>query len=403
VNKQKRSSVKEISAKDALALWEQAGLIAPDQRGKLTRYLDEKAPPRANASARAVKIVSAFGAVLVGLGLMLFVASHWSDMGTWLRIATLFCAYAAVVAMAAVTGRRGYRRVAGSLWFLATLTVGANIFLLGQIFNLSLTFWQGPFLWMLAALALGYALGSRLHAWLVLPLGILALAWAGGGEAWFSDDQWRPLISVSGLRPLYPVLGLALVSLALLARRLEGWRFASGTWLVWGALLTTAHLVAATLDSQVLWLLFQIALTPKQWLVLAIGAGLIVGALVLARFEASANRLLLGLAAVLVFTCVASAAADWLPKEGGVVFPLFILAVAGMSLYLVWGGLAAADPRMVNLGIASAATVVLIQYFSWSFRLLDRSLAFIFGGLVLIVLSVWIERQRRWLLARIAP
>ena len=63
-----------------------------------------------------------------------------------------------------------------SLWLLATLMVGAYIFLVGQIYNLSLTFWQAPLLWMLAALAMAYALQSKAHAWLAIPLGLLALA-----------------------------------------------------------------------------------------------------------------------------------------------------------------------------------------------------------------------------------
>ena len=41
------------------------------------------------------------------------------------------------------------------LWFLSSITVGVNIFLLAQIFNLPLNFWQGTLLWMIAALAMG--------------------------------------------------------------------------------------------------------------------------------------------------------------------------------------------------------------------------------------------------------
>jgi len=394
--------VKQISAKDALFLWQHAGLIDPDQASELARYLEEHPQDEAHRSGRAVKIISTFGAVLVGLGLILFVASHWPGMGTSTRILTLFLAYAAVVSMAAVAAQRDYPRVAASLWFLGTLAVGANIFLLGQIFNLSLTFWQGPFLWMLAALAMGYALGSRLHAWLAVPLGVLTLAWLGGGQAWFTDDQWEALFSASGLRPLYPMLGLALVSLALLARRIDGWRFASGTWLVWGALLVAAPLVVATIDDEALAFLFEIALTPKQWVVLALGAALTLAAVWLGKFDDPGNRLLLAAVALLVFACVVASAVGGLAKGGWALFPLFVLIVIGLALYLVWGGLAAANPRLVNIGVASAATVVLIQYFSWSFRLLDRALAFILGGIVLIVLSVWIEKQRRRLLARIA-
>jgi uncharacterized membrane protein len=56
---------------------------------------------------------------------------------------------------------------------------------------------------------------------------------------------------------------------------------------------------------------------------------------------------------------------------------------------------------MINFGVASAAILIFIQYFSWSFVLLERSLAFIVGGILLIVTAIFLERQRRSLIARI--
>jgi len=348
-----------------------------------------------------VKIVSIFGAVLIGLGLILFVASHWSGMGPGLRIGTLFLGYATVAIAAVAVGRRGYERVAHSLWFLATLTVGANIFLIGQIFNLSLTFWQGPFLWLLATLAMGYALSSRVHAWLAIPLALLALGWLGGGEVWFTDDQLASLFSDYGLRPLLPLLGLGLVGLALLVQRLPDWRFASGTWQIWGVLLIAVPLVLGTADDDLLDLMFRMRFTTKQWAIIATCGALTGLTLWSGRFASTSNRLLAALAAVLLFGTLLLASATPLHTPG--IYPLFVILVFGLSLWLCWAGVTAARPALVNIGVGSAASVVIIQYFSWSMRLMDRSIAFILGGLVLILLSIWIEKQRRRLLARIAP
>jgi len=46
--------------------------------------------------------------------------------------------------------------------------------------------------------------------------------------------------------------------------------------------------------------------------------------------------------------------------------------------------------------------LIIIQYFARSFELLDRSIAFILGGIVLIALSVFVEKQRRRIMAQIA-
>jgi len=51
----------------------------------------------------------------------------------------------------------------------------------------------------------------------------------------------------------------------------------------------------------------------------------------------------------------------------------------------------------------SSAVLIFIQYYSWSFAMLDRSLAFILGGLVLLGLTVLLEKKRRALLQKMAP
>lgn len=387
----------DLKASEALDLWEQAGLIDRAKAEQLSRYLAEQAPDR--GSSRMVKIVSLFGAVLVGLGMILFVASHWSGMSPAVRIATLACAYAVAAGGALVSGRLGYERVARSLWFLATLTVGAFIFLVGQIFNFSLTFWQGPFLWLLAALAMGYALGSRAHAWLAIPLALLALAWFGGGKAWFNDDQIEALFSSYGLLPLFPLLGLGLVSAALLAERRPDWRFATGTWLVWGVLLSAVPLVSGTIDDDVLIHLFRLDFTSKQLAIIAACGALAGLAMWNGRFASTPNRMLMVAMAGVSFGSLLLGRSGW--AGAGSAYFLFVVVVFLLALWLVWAGMEAGRPALVNIGVGSAALVIVIQYFSWSLRLLDRSLAFILGGIVLIALSIWIEKQRRRLLARI--
>jgi len=388
----------DLKAREALELWEKAGLIDRAMADRLDRYLAEQAP--GHGSGRIVIIVSLFGAVLVGLGMILFVASHWTGMSPVLRIVTLAAAYAVAAGGALLSGRSGSERVARSLWFLATLSVGAYIFLIGQIFNFSLTFWQGPFLWLLATLAMGYALGSRAHAWLAIPLALLALGWFGGGRAWFSDDQLEALFGSYGLLPLFPLLGLGIVSVALLAERRPDWRFATGTWLVWGVLLIAVPLVSGTVTEDVLVHLFRIDSTSKQLVIIAACSGLAGLALWKGHFASTSSRMLMVVMTAASFGLLYLGMSGW--ASSGPVYFLFVVLVFLIALWLVWVGVVTGHAALVNTGIGSAALVILIQYFSWSMRLLDRSLAFVLGGVVLIVLSIWIEKQRRRLLARIA-
>lgn len=385
----------KISAQDALLLWQEAGLLDREKAGELSDHLLEHAP----ADHRAVRIFASIGAVLVGLGIILFVASHWDAMSPLLRGSTLFASYGIVVGLAATVEHRGYINVAGALWFLATLTLGANIFLFGQMFNFSLTFWQGPFLWMMGALAMGYATQSRLHAWILIPLSTLTLGWLGGGSGWFTDDQLEFLARSSGL---IPMLGLAWVCLGMLARNSSQWRFASDTWLVWGILMIVAPLLLGTIDDWFFVRLFHVEGALKHWLIL--GSITILFAVTLFYGRFSAKRSQLYFVVVCGLLLLLSIPAEIQPFDllhQSELFVPYVLLIFVLSLGLIWTGLTAADPQLVNIGLGSASFVIFVQYFSWSFQLLDRSLAFVAGGIVLIGMSLGIEKQRRKLMGRI--
>ena len=143
------------TARRALKQWQSDGLLTGDKAAALASRLDGY--ERRDDSSRAVGVFAIIGAVLTGLGVILFVASNWSGMGPVARALTLLLLYGLVVAGAMAAERRELTGVANAVWLLASLMLGANIFLLAQIFNHSLTYWQGPLLWMIGALAMGYA------------------------------------------------------------------------------------------------------------------------------------------------------------------------------------------------------------------------------------------------------
>lgn len=154
-----------------------------------------------------------------------------------------------------------------------------------------------------------------------------------------------------------------------------------------------------TIDDQVLKFLTKIDFTSKQWSIIALCVGLVGLAVWLGRFTSLRSRLLMVLVAGLLIGMLFIGGVE---KTNLVpVYALFVLLAFLLALGLIWTGVQAGHPALVNIGVGSAASIMLIQYFSWSMRLLDRSLAFIIGGVVLITLSIWIEKQRRRLLARI--
>jgi len=384
-----------ISAKQALELWQQAGLIDAGKAAELNVFLSHQP----QGSSRVIAVFSVIGAVLAGLGMVLFVASHWDGMSPLFRIAVLFATYVVLVLSALLAQRSGNLVVATALWLVVTLMVGANIFLIGQLFNFSLTFWQGPLLWMFAALVMAWATRSALQVWLAVPLGLLALGWFGGGEGWFSDDQLDFLISPGGLRPLLPVLGLCLVSLGLLARRLDNWRFAASTLMAWGVLLGMVPMVLASFDDELFRWVFEMQATTQQWTIVAVSVGLMVAALLFGDFHASHNGLALVYVALLIYLMLVVAAFNLRDQfESLPMYIGFVISVFVATLAVVRAGATSGEPAMVNIGIVGAAVLILGQYFSWSLELLDRALAFVIGGMLLIAIAWWGEHQRRRLM-----
>lgn len=385
----------------AFEVWREHGQLDEAQIQELRRTLDESQSTL--RSGRAVVLFSTLGAVLVGLGIILFVASHWDSMGPWARSVVLVTTYLATVAAAYTTQEKGLPLLAESLWFLATLVLGADIFFIGQLFNFTLTFWQGPFLWLIGAMAMGLARGKASYGWLAVPLGLLALGWFGGGSGWFRDDQFEFLGSDRGLLPLLPVIGVALLCVAALSRGSKRFAFMRSACATWGLGLISIPLIVGTADHSAIKEIFRMAFTAKQVLILS-ASGMAFLLLAFRRRASvqtvvTAGLLLLFFVALLVRHGGEPAIGAFIATKG-VAFLLYILLVFAIAMCAIWIGLSERSAGLVNAGLLSAAIIIFIQYFSWSFELLDRSIAFIIGGLVLLGVGYGFERTRRHLLAR---
>jgi len=390
-----------MNPRQALKHWQKEGLLSDEKARELEASLDRLG---AHGTNRAIVVFATLGAVLVGLGIVLFVSSNWQRMGAILRGAVLLGAYALIVAAARETERRGYERIGEALWFLATLSFGANIFFLAQIFNFTLTFWQGPLVWLLGVLAMGFARGRAVYGHAAAPLLLLFLGWLGGGGGWFMDDQLEFLVAGRGLRPLLPLLGVGLVSVAVLLRRVPAWSFVERGFRAWGLVLLAVPLVIATAHKDVGGKMFEADWTTKQIVLVVVASLLVAAALSIGDIRDPAGRIVLAGAGLLSLGLVVTRAGHWLlggaALPTALAFPLLVATVFALALGTVWAGFRTANRALVNAGMAGLSVLILIQYFAWSFGLLASSVAFIVGGLVVLGLAFFMERARRRLLAR---
>jgi uncharacterized membrane protein len=163
--------------------------------------------------------------------------------------------------------------------------------------------------------------------------------------------------------------------------------------------LSTAHVELAAA-------LYTAGFTGKQIVLILASAALVAAALFGGEFDTRWSKpALVATLGLLLAMLVPVDGESWIGLETAGVhlaFALYLIGVFALALATIWLGLQARNRRLVNAGMTSTALLILIQYFSWSFVLLDRSLAFIVGGIVLIALAVGVEKKRRQIVAQIA-
>ncbi|MBI4819653.1 MAG: DUF2157 domain-containing protein [Deltaproteobacteria bacterium] len=153
-----------------LPSWEREGLITREAREELTRRysVDE---PGADAAALAVYVL---GALLVGGGVVSFVAWNWAALSDVAKLALVTSAMISVQTLGfwlwRIDGR--HARLGHALVFLGTLIFAANVGLVAQVFHVSEHWYNGAL-----AIGLGALAASLIHG--SVPNTVAALlAWA---------------------------------------------------------------------------------------------------------------------------------------------------------------------------------------------------------------------------------
>jgi Predicted membrane protein (DUF2157) len=186
--------------------WVAAGVIdAKAAKGILTFEANRER----HATLRwPVILAMVFGGILVAAGVTLFVAAHWNELSPAMRFLLLLLMVSTFHGGGAAFAER-FPVLSTTLHGLGTTTLGAAIFLSGQIFNLHENWATGVLLWTIGA-AVGLIL---LHDWVQAGLlGLLGPAWLI--SQWSITTEWRE----GGMRPL--ALGLVMTAVCYLSARI---------------------------------------------------------------------------------------------------------------------------------------------------------------------------------------
>lgn len=122
---------------DLIKKWLDEGTINHDQaekmRGDLAEYKKE------HRSKRQVIAFSTIGAILVGIGAILFVASNWEKIGNSVKVLLLVGSTISIhyAGYHIKYENQKYPRLGSALILLSALFFGASLFLIAQIYNIN--------------------------------------------------------------------------------------------------------------------------------------------------------------------------------------------------------------------------------------------------------------------------
>ena len=326
-----------------------------------------------------VLLALAFGGLLVAAGLLLFVSANWEYMSPAARTAMVLGTIGVFHVGGALAAGR-FEALATTLHAVGTVSLGAGIFLAGQIFNLDEHWPSGLLLWAIGAWV-GWAL-RRDWAQLALAL-ILTPCWLNG--EWFDYAPGNP--------QAIPQTGWFLLALAFLTIERDVLDRVSERTVRWlGAImLLPAGIMLGVAANERFW---REGYRPP-WLPPVSDSGLIVGWMVAIglSFAAAAafrrrgawlNAVGAGWALVLVNLALMLSSRSW-------IYPWLGLGCVGLAAW----GLREARTPLVNFAVVGFALTVLAFYFDTVMAKMDKSVSLIGLGLLFLVGGYLLERVRR--------
>jgi uncharacterized membrane protein len=359
-----------------LTRWTDAGLIDAAVAARIRDYETERA---GSGKLRWPAMVAiGFGALMLGGGVLLFVAAHWDALSPGARFAIVLAMVGGFHILGAVVGE-SVPGLSAALHGVGTVALGAGISLAGQIFNLDEHWPSGVLAWAVGAAAAWAVLRQTPQAAL---LASLVPAWLLG--EWSVAVRYRFDWMTTGVAAAGAFMtALTYFTLAGSSRR-SGWERAL-LWVGGVALPLTALLLA--LSSARNWvtrdMLESMPLTTRTvgWVV-AIGLPLAL-ALIVRRARAWPFAVAAVWTVVLLFI---ERAVDTVA-----LYPWWVLGAGGL---VAWG-IDEGRSERVNMGAAIFAATVVAFYFSEVMDKLGRSASLIGLGLLFLAGGWALERLRR--------
>jgi uncharacterized membrane protein len=389
--------------------WEDSGVISGDQaRAILDGYdFPEAAETPRN---RLVTVLLIMGAVLVGLGIILFVAANWREIPSAVKLAMMFVGVPAIYGIGFFLRYRfDYQRVGAAVILVGAICYGAAIHLVAQTYQIPVNSPNLVLYWFLGVFPLAYLVRSQPVMVLALVTGLAAVGFRG--QEWLLDSDFIPSLAM----PLFLALGSALFALGRLQEEFPATRGFTPVFQLIALLAMLGTLYFWGFQDLWDWgghygwdypdgTFFPV--TAEFWAIAGVTLAVLATswawvAISQLRRGERPDALLTEVLPSLVLTLFA-ALVVFLPREVRIVYPLAANLLYGIGVVgLAFLGYRRGREALINLSIAFFCIWVFTRYFEFGWDLLDRSVVFIVAGIILLAGGFLLERGRRSVLRRL--
>lgn len=384
--------------------WVKEGIVSPEQVNRILALYGEK--------QHAIGLLPILGSILVGLGILSFIAANWQDIHELVRLALLIAAMIGFYVAGERSVRSGHPKLGIAFVGLGVVSFGGGIVLIGQMFHLvpynALSF----ILWACAATAATYLYRSRYLYLLGLLLFDVAQGYSVSSFHSFSYTAFALMVLTLGYygwrRPSLLLTWCFSISIAVQAIM---WITAEDlTWMWYLAPLMGLYALGDFLKDRDRSYALQV--------VPLIAAFLFAVSIVLFIDNATDNDLKELRAAPVYYMTVmlvlfgislagklrqgrALTAFEWilpfpfLYLDPVVYDVVYLLALFLFSLYVLWRGYAEEWRFKINFGTILFLCSTLLAYGKLTWAFMDKSLFFVLGGLLLLGLGWFLNRRKK--------
>jgi uncharacterized membrane protein len=392
-----------------LTRWESDGIITAEQSQVIrSRYsTTELAPKSYRTQGRLVTGLAVIGAVMVGLGIILFFPANWDGIDRWPKLAIIFGSILFAHGLGYyLRYHRECVRVGTAMILLACLIYGAGVHLAGQVYHVEVNHPRLMLFWFVGVFPLVYIVRSQPIQFLGLVLLLLAIGFRL--PDWIDDvtSHDEALLGTS----LFLILGLLILSVGRIKEEIVALRPYSEVFQLVGLITALGSTFILT---------FRESFEPFRdgrytkvdvesgfWIsIVAAGVLILILALAKAWFHRRNEHeftlsgiegiaIIIALAAAYVVIGVENGNESYYSVASNALFAAALLAV------LVSGYLRGRE-AWVNIGLVFIGVDIIARYFKYSWDLLDPSLVFVAAGVILLIGGYLAERFRQRMLKRI--